>query len=102
MTIPFKDPIVPTDKLPIMVTWYRLETSLIAVNLTQMKYVLLTATELEHCASPSVQNCDVRSPVYSMTTRLFMNDTENVKNYCKTDVEPNSVLPRAQFAIDGL
>ena len=37
--------------------------------------------------------CDVRSPVYSMassklcTIALFMNDTEDVKDYCKTEVE---------------
>ena len=31
-----------------------------------------------------------------------MKDTENVKNYCKTEVEPNSILPRAYHVIDGL
>ena len=49
MPVPVKDPVVQTDKLPIMVVWYRLETSSIAVNLAKMKYVLLTATEQEHC-----------------------------------------------------
>ena len=66
-----------------------------------MKYVLLTATEQKHY-------CDVRSPLYSMTSSklhtvaLFMKDTENVKNYCKTEVEPNYMLPRAYQIIDGL
>ena len=45
MPVPVKDPVVPTDKLPSKVAWYRLETSSVAVNLAQMKYVLLTATE---------------------------------------------------------
>ena len=45
MPVPLKDPVVPTDKLPSMVAWYSLETSLIAGNLAQMKYVLLTAAE---------------------------------------------------------
>ena len=45
MPFPIKDPIVPMDKLPHMVPWYRLETSSIAVNLAQMKHILLTATE---------------------------------------------------------
>ena len=31
-----------------------------------------------------------------------MKDTENVKNYCKTEVEPFSVLPIAYHIIDGL
>ena len=43
--VPVKDPVVPTDKLPNMVAWYRLETSSIALNFTQMKNVLLIATE---------------------------------------------------------
>ena len=30
-----------------------------------------------------------------------MKDTEYVKNYCKTELEPNSILPRAYHFIDG-
>ena len=36
------------------------------------------------------------------TVALFMKDTENVKNYCKTEVELNSILPRTYHIIDGL
>ena len=36
------------------------------------------------------------------TAVLFMKDAENLKNYCKTEVEPNSILPRAYHIIDGL
>ena len=68
MLIPVKDPVVPTDKLPNIVAWYRLETSSMAVNLAQMKYFLLTATEQEHCTSPLWHYCAVRCPVYSMTS----------------------------------
>ena len=66
--VPAKDPVVPTDKLPNMIVWYRLQTSSIAVNLSQMKYVLLTATEQEHCTSLLQHCCDVRSPGHSMTS----------------------------------
>ena len=31
-----------------------------------------------------------------------MKDIENVKNYCKTEVEPNSILPQLYHFIDGL
>ena len=108
MPVPVKDLVVPTDRLPSMEAWYRLETSSIAVNLAQMKYVLLTATEQQYCTAHSQHYCDVRSPVYSMTSsklcavKLFMKDTENVKNHCKTKVEPNSTLPRAYHIIYGL
>ena len=43
MPIPVKDPVVQRDKCPSMVAWYRLESSLVAVNLAQIN-VLLTAT----------------------------------------------------------
>ena len=41
-----------------------------------------------------------QNPVYPMTSSmlctlaLIMKDTENVKNYCKSEDEPNSILPR--------
>ena len=60
MSVPVKDPAVPTGKLNI-VAWYRLETSSITVNSAQMKNVLLTATEHEHCTSLLWHYCDVRS-----------------------------------------
>ena len=82
--VPVKDSVVPTDKCPSMVIWFRLETSSIAANLVQMKYVLFTATEQEHCTCPLWHYCDVRSPVYSMMSSksctVAEKDTENVKN----------------------
>ena len=30
-----------------------------------------------------------------------MKDTENIRNYCKTELEPNSILPRANYIIEG-
>ena len=108
MPVPVKEPFILTGKLPNILAWYRLETSSIPVNLAKMKYVLLTATEQEHCTSPSWYYCDVRSPEYSMTSStlctvtLFMKDTENVKIFCKAEGEPNSILPRAYCITDGL
>ena len=69
---------MPTD----MVAWYRLKTSSITVNLAQMKWVLLTATEEDHCTYSLQHYCDVRSAVYAMTciklhtVVLFMKDME--------------------------
>ena len=90
MPVPVKDTVVLTDKVPSIVAWYRLGASSIAVNLAQIIHVLLTATDQEHCTPPLQHYCDVRSPVYSMTSSmpctvaLFMTDTDNVKIYCKT------------------
>ena len=37
-----------------------------------------------------------------MYSQLFMKDTEDVKNYFKSEVEPNSILPRTYHVIGGL
>ena len=36
------------------------------------------------------------------TVALFIKDRENVKDYCKTEVEANSILLRTYCVIDGL
>ena len=105
MPVPVKDFIVQQINSPL---WYRLETFSITVNLAQMKYVLFMATEKEQCTSSLLPYCDVRRPVYSMTSsklckvELFAKHTKNVKNYHKTEVEPNSILPTPYHVIDGL
>ena len=58
MPVPVKNPIVPTDKLPSMVALYRFETTSVAVNLVQMKYVLLTTTEQGNCTSHLQYYCE--------------------------------------------
>ena len=89
-----------------MVVWYRLEASSIAINIAEMKYVLLTDREQEHCTSPLRHYCDVRSPVYPMALSklsviaLFMKDEERIAK--NSIIEPNSVLPTASHIIDGL
>ena len=55
MAVPAKDPVVPTDKLPSMVVWCRLNTCSIAVNLAQIKYVLW-----------QLQNRNTIHPVYDI------------------------------------
>ena len=66
-----------------MVAWYNLEANWIAVNLDQMKYVLLSIKEQGHCSSPLHNYCDVESPVYPITSNklctaaLFMKDEES-------------------------
>ena len=91
-----------------MVAWYRLEASSIPINIAEMKYVLLTDREQEHCTSPLRHYCDVRSPVYPMALSklcviaLFLKDKERIAKNCNSIIEPNSVLPTASHIIDGL
>ena len=91
-----------------MVAWYQLETTSIAINTNQMKYVLLTEKEKELCNSPVHNYCSVQSPLYSLmlsklcVTALFLRDRSKVRSYCQTLVNPNSILPQAEYITDGL
>ena len=42
------------------------------------------------------------TPSNLCTGTLFLKDTENVKNCCKTEAEPNFILPKAYHIIDCL
>ena len=50
MPVSIKNPKVPDDNLPNMVAWYNLEANSIAVDLKQMKYVLLSKREQDPCS----------------------------------------------------
>ena len=99
---------VPHDKTPNMVASYRLEAVSIAVNLAEMKYVLLNDRVQEHCISPLRLYCDIRSPVYSIASgelciiALFLKDKERMMKNCDSVVRPNSILPKASHTVDGL
>ena len=75
---------VPHDKTPNMVASYMLEAVSIAVNLSEMKYVLLNDREQQHCISPLKHYSDIRSPVYSIANSklciiaLFLKDKERM------------------------
>ena len=49
MPVPLKNPKGPDDNLPNMVAYYNLGANTFAVNLDQMKYVLLSKKEQDHC-----------------------------------------------------
>ena len=84
MPVPLKDSLVPKDQYPNMVVWYGLEASSIAINIAELKYVLLTDRVQEHYTCPLRHYCDVRSPVYPMAfsklcvIALFMKDEKRI------------------------
>ena len=69
MPVPLKNPKVPEDNLPNMVPWYYLEANSITVNLDQMRYVLLSKKEQDHCSSQLNLYCDVQRLLYPITSR---------------------------------
>ena len=79
---------VPHNKTPNMVASYRLEAVSIAVNLAEMKHVLLNDREQEHFISPLRHYCDIRSSIYSIAPSklciiaLFLKDKERMMKNC--------------------
>ena len=108
MPVPVKDAKVPDDNWPNMVACYNLEANLIAVNLYQMKCVLLSKKELDHHSSPLHHYCEVQSPVYSINSSklwivvLFLKGEERIQKSSQSIVAPNSILPQASHVTDGL
>ena len=86
----------------------RLEAVSIAVNVAEMKYVLLDDREQEHCISPLRHYCVIRSPIYSIApsklciTALFLKDKERMMKTCDSVVRPNSILPKTSHIVHGL
>ena len=97
LPLPIKDPNVAVKEMPNMVAEFKLESKLLAINLEQMKYILLTSAELESCTSPLHHYCDIRSPVYPINLSKLC-----IAAYCQTTVKPNFLLPMALHIIQGL
>ena len=97
----------PHDKAPNIVASYRLVIVSIAVNLAEMRYVLLNDTEQEYCISPMRQCCDIRSPIYSIAPcklciiALFLKDKERMTKNCDSVVRPNFTLSKTSHPADG-
>ena len=95
-------------KTPNMVASYSLEAVSIAVNLAEMKYVLLNDREQKHCISPLRHYCNIRSPIYSVAPSklciiaLVLKDKERMMKNCDSVVRLNSILSKASHIVDGL
>ena len=79
------------------------DISIIAFNKERTKYILLNHIEAQDCSSPWQRFCEFQSPVYSVgqgrrcIVHMFLNQKENIKTYCKTNVKFDTVLPFAVF-----
>ena len=108
LPLPIKDPNVAVKEMTNMVVEFKLESKSLAINLEQMKYILLTSAELESCTSPLHHYCDIKSPVYPInlsklcTVVLFLKNKDHVQVYCQTTIKPNFLLPVALYIIWGL
>ena len=91
-----------------MVASYRLEAVYIAVNIAEMKYVLLM-TESRNIVFTSLRHyCNIRSPVYSIAAiklciiALFLKDKVRMMKKFDSVIKPYSILPKASHIVDGL
>jgi len=100
-------PMIPSkkDRFPIMVARYQLESKAIAVSLDQSHYVILTDDEIQKCANPSVNFCQLMRASYPMAssnlcvTSLFWKN--RVKQNCPVIVQTNVIFPLAEYIENG-
>lgn len=94
-------------KLLTMVAKYDIDVDYFAVNAERSKYVLFKNNEIEKCTDPSINFCKVISPVYPINLSkncvisLFMKKENDIEKFCKIVVEPNSILPLANYISYG-
>lgn len=91
-----------------MVAKYSLESHAIAVNGDKSKYVLLSDYELQHCANPLQTFCKIGSPIYPINLSelciiaLYLDNEDNINNFCKTMISPSSKKPLAHYLVNGI
>ena len=106
--LPFYDSNLTGSLQPNFVAKYKLEASALAINPERTKHMILEADELVHCSTPLLEYCNAKSSIFSLNlsklcvVAIFMKNEENVKAYCKTEVIPNSPLPKATYVFDGI
>ena len=106
--LPYYNQSIPTELQPDIVVQYRLETSALAINAEKTKYMLLNSDELNHCSTPLLSYCSVRSLVFPVNpsqrwiVSLFLNNVEIIETVCQKEVIPNSILPEANYLFDGI
>ena len=87
---------------------YILETDVFGINKRRSKYIILKDYEARSCASATNRFCEVNSPIYPINLAkvciisLFLNDKRSKDKYCRINVRPNDVLPRAAYIRRGV
>ena len=105
--LPYYKKSIPTELHPDIFIQYRLESSALAINAEKTKYMLLNSDELNHCSTPLLSYCSVRSSVFPVNlskrciVSLFLNNAEAIETVCQKEVIPNSLLPKADYLFDG-
>lgn len=90
-----------------MVASHPIESRVLAIDKRRSRYLLLQESEITDCLSPHFDYCSVKSPVYPVNLSkyciiaLFLNNTVNIRNYCKVFIYFDTVLPQSTYIYDG-
>lgn len=93
--------------LPDMIARYDIESQGMLINKDRNQYALLSADELQMCGNEGIKYCSPRNAVLPVNQHklcmlaLFFKDDKKVDKYCRKMVEPNAVLPAAQYISSG-
>ncbi len=84
---------------------YEIETNGLLIDQARNHYCLLTDYELRKCQSQ--RTCDVQSPFYQVdmsklcVIAVMVNNSKDIKDYCKVLKYPNTILPNAKYLGSG-
>ena len=98
----------PEVKNSGMIAKYSLESNSFAVNGDNSKFILLTKSELPHCANPFQKSCKIESPIYPINlsklciVALFLDHEYKINKFCQTIISPSSTLLLANYLFNGM
>ena len=90
-----------------MLVYSNLEAKAIGVNVQKTTYILLNDEGLDKCIRPSVNFCDIKSPINRINLSklciiaLFMKDNALIKENCKNTIKLNALSPMAEYISDA-
>ena len=106
IAVPPHQKLSKSSGLSDMVARYDTECPGILINKDRSQYALLNSEELQTCGSPK-KYCSPKNAVLPVNLHrlcilaLFFKDNKKIDKYCRRVVEPNAVLPSAQYISSG-
>ena len=90
-----------------MVEKYDVESPGILINKDRSQYALLDSDELQTCGNQVMKYCSPKSAVLPVNLHrlcslsLFFEDNNKIDRFCRKLIQPNAVLPSAQYIDQG-
>ena len=103
IAVPPHQKLSKSSGLSDMVAKYDTKCPGILINKDRSQYALLNSEELQTCGNAAVKYCSPKNAVLPVNLHrlcilaLFFKDNNKIDKYCRRVLEPNAVLPSAQY-----